>query len=120
MRATTLVVDDDADARAQLVTLLETEGYTVAVADNGHAALAYLRSQAPPCCVLLKMTMSASDCWQLLATRRAEPRLARVPVIALCAAGEALRPAAWALGAEESLAKPVNHAALVVALARYR
>jgi CheY-like chemotaxis protein len=93
----------------------------MAVADNGHAGLAYLRSQAPPCCVLLNLTMLAAGCWQLLATRRAEPKLiARVQVIALCAAGEALRPSALALGAEESLAKPVNHAALVGALARYR
>jgi hypothetical protein len=49
MRATILVVEDDADARAQLVTLLESQGYMVAVANNGHAALAYLCSQAPPC-----------------------------------------------------------------------
>jgi CheY-like chemotaxis protein len=120
MRATILVVEDDADARAQVVTFLEREGYTVAVTDDGHAALAYLRSQLPPCCVLLNLAMLADDCWKFLAARRSEPKLARVPVIALCAAGEALRPAASALGAEQFLVKPVNHAALVVAVARYR
>jgi two-component system cell cycle response regulator DivK len=120
MRATILVVEDDDATRAQLVTLLEREGYSVAVTDDGHAALAYLRSQLPPCCVLLKLTMLADDCWQFLAARRSEPKLARVPVIALCAAAEKLRPAALALGAEQFLAKPVNHAALVVTVARYR
>ena len=120
MRATILVVEHDADTRAQLVTLLEYEGYAVATAADGAGALAYLRSRPPPRLVLLNLAMSAPDGWQFLAQRRAEPEFARVPVFALSAPGEALRPAALALGADDLLAKPVNPAALLVAAARYR
>lgn len=120
MRATILIVEDDADTRGQLVTLLEGEGYAVDVATDGHAALTYLRSRPPPRVVLLKLAISAPDGWRFLAACRAEPRLARIPVIALADAGEALGPAALALGADDLLAKPVSPAALLITAARYR
>ena len=120
MHASILVVEDDADTCAQLATLLEGEGYAVGTATDGYAALTWLRTHPAPRLVLLNLALSAPDGWQFLTARRADAALARVPVIALSAAGPALRPAALALGADELLSKPVNAAALLVTAGRYR
>lgn len=42
-----LVVDDDADSRVMLAELLELQGATVLVADNGFTALRVLRGNTP-------------------------------------------------------------------------
>ena len=120
MHAAILVVEDDSHTCAQLVTLLEGEGYAVGTASDGYAALTWLRTNVAPRLVLLNLTLSAPDGWQFLTARRADGALARVPVVALSAAGKALRPAALALGADELLSKPVNAAALLVTAGRYR
>ena len=120
MHASILVVEDDADTCAQLATLLEGEGYAVGTATDGYAALTWLRTHPAPRLVLLNLALSAPDGWQFLTARRADGALARVPVVALSAAGKALRPAALALGADELLSKPVNAAALLVTAGRYR
>jgi len=120
MRATILIVEDDADTRAQLVTLLEGQGYAVDVATDGHTTLAYLRCRPPPRLILLNLAIAAPDGWQFVAARRADAALARIPVIALSPAGDALRPAAVAVGADDLLAKPVDRDALLAAAARYR
>ena len=99
---------------------MSASGYAVDTATDGCAALTYLRSHPPPRLVLLDLALSAPDGWQVLPARRADGALARVPVVALSAAGKALRPAALALGADELLSKPVNAAALLVTAGRYR
>ena len=120
MRATILIVEDDADLSAPLATLLEGEGYAVDVATDHHTALAYLRHGPPPRLILLSLAPSAPDGWQFLAARRADAALARIPVIARSPAGKALRPAAVAVGADDLLAEPGDRDALLAAAARYR
>ena len=49
---TVLVIDDDADFRASVRTLLESEGYAVDVAPSGRAGLEALRVHRPDLIVL--------------------------------------------------------------------
>jgi CheY-like chemotaxis protein len=120
MRAAILVVEDDPDSCAQILTLLEGEGYAVDTAADGYAAMTYLRSRPPPRLVLLNLAIAADDGWLFLTARRADAALARVPVVALSDDGQSLRAAAVALGAAGLLVKPVDAAALLVTASRYR
>src|SRR6185295_12106738 len=61
--STVLVVDDDADVRTMMSTLLVLEGYHVLTAENGEQALAAMRRRHP-CVVLLDIMMPVMDGWQ--------------------------------------------------------
>jgi CheY-like chemotaxis protein len=109
-RATTvLVVEDDPAIRALLADVLEDEGYRVAVAADGAAAIDLLEQYAPPpdhlCLVLLDvMTPRVDGCGVL---RRLAELGAYVPVVALSASEQALMAAAQA-GARVTLRKPFD------------
>jgi DNA-binding response OmpR family regulator len=60
VRGRVLVVDDHADTRDLLFTLLKTEGYEVAVAEDGDAALRGYRER-PAEIVLLDLYMPGKD-----------------------------------------------------------
>ena len=79
-----LVVDDDADIRLRMRTLLEGNGWTVAEAGNGQEALARL-DHALPRLVLLDLTMPVMDGFTFLHALRARPGCADIPVVVLTA-----------------------------------
>ena len=79
-----LVVDDDADARTRLRSVLEKEGWTVAEASNGAEALTYV-SEIVPQLILLDLTMPVMDGFSFLSALRARPDCAHVPVVVLTA-----------------------------------
>ena len=79
-----LVVDDDADTRARIRTLLERDGWAVTEAENGREALD-LFSTATPAVVLLDLSMPVMDGFDCLAALRARPDGADVPVVVLTA-----------------------------------
>jgi two-component system, response regulator, stage 0 sporulation protein F len=56
-----LVVDDDPQVRAAIVRALEELGYQTGEAADGEAALAALRSSAPPSLVILDYVMPGMD-----------------------------------------------------------
>ncbi len=71
---TILVVEDDPDTRAGLVSFLEAEGFAVRSAGNGREALDVLEGAAvPPRLILLDLMMPVMDGWQFLAERRRRP-----------------------------------------------
>ncbi len=75
-----LVVDDDADYRDIVCSLLAAEGYSVYTASNGRAALKVLDLlRPPPRCVILDLQMPVMDGWELMLRLRA--RQAAPPVI---------------------------------------
>ncbi|HZZ34282.1 MAG TPA: response regulator, partial [Caulobacteraceae bacterium] len=57
MAKTILVVDDDPTQRRLIQAVLEREGFAVAHADSGRAALEHLGSGAPADVVLLDLVM---------------------------------------------------------------
>ena len=98
-----LVVDDDREMLSMVSYILELEGYGVAVAANGRAALALLEECGPDL-VILDIVMPELDGFQVLDLIR---QRSNVPVIMLTARNEVttLRDA-LALGADDYVRKP--------------
>jgi CheY-like chemotaxis protein len=87
-----VIVDDDADTRDLIRTLLEDEGYRTAQACNGQEALAVLRQpDFRPALILLDLMMPTMDGFQLRARLRADPALAAIPIVVMTAHGALTR-----------------------------
>lgn len=81
---TVMVVDDDPDSRRVAATFLAREGVTVREEPDGESALLAMQ-QEPPHVVVLDLMMPVLDGFGVLATMRADPVLATVPVVVLTA-----------------------------------
>ena len=79
-----LVVDDDADSRHHVRTVLERDDWTVVEAENGRVALECVAS-ALPRVVLLDLEMPVLDGFGFLEAFRAIPGCADIPVVVLTA-----------------------------------
>ncbi len=79
-----LVVDDDADTRQRMRTVLERNGWTVTEATNGLEALDQV-AHAVPKLILLDLTMPVMDGFSFLRALRERPGCADVPVVVLSA-----------------------------------
>jgi two-component system, chemotaxis family, chemotaxis protein CheY len=115
-----LVVDDEAALRDLVVATLTEEGYAVAAAPDGAAALALVRA-APPCLVLLDLRMPGMDGWEFARRYRALPPAPpgpRAPLVCVTAAVDA---AAWGaqIAAAATLSKPFDLDELVAVVDRY-
>jgi DNA-binding response OmpR family regulator len=107
-----LVVDDDADIRTMVRTVLETEGYAVDVADDGFAALRAVESTEPDC-VVLDIMMPGIDGHAVLSRIRGSAR-PTLPVVMLTAAADDDQAwQAWTEGVDYFLAKPFDADELV-------
>jgi signal transduction histidine kinase len=82
-----LVVDDDADIRYALKTVLELEGYHVALAANGREAWEWLQSAPLPALILLDLMMPVMNGTEFLGLVRTDARLRSVPVVLVTAFG---------------------------------
>jgi putative two-component system response regulator len=106
-RATVLVVDDTPANLSLLASLLQGE-YRVLLANNGHKALTLARTEAPDL-VLLDVMMPGLDGYEVCRRLKAEPQLARVPVLFLTArAGQEDEERGLALGAVDFIHKPIS------------
>lgn len=83
--ATVLVVDDEADLRVLLTTMLRMAGYEVVEADGGEAALAAMADSHVDI-VLLDLMMPAMDGWAVLWDLHDRP--SHPPVIVMSARPE--------------------------------
>ena len=79
-----LVVDDDPDSRRVAARFLTEARLGVREAADGESALRDMERQ-PPDAVVLDLMMPVLDGFGVLATMRANPRLARIPVVVLTA-----------------------------------
>ena len=79
-----LVIDDDADTRARIRTLLEKDGWAVAEAADGREGLERFAAGRPSV-VLLDLTMPVMDGFEFLEELRARPDGGDVPVVVLTA-----------------------------------
>ena len=77
------MVDDDPLIRDAVRELLTDNGYEVAVAEDGLAAIEKLSSMPPPSLILLDLRMPRLDGWQFLARRAGSPGSDHVPVVLL-------------------------------------
>jgi DNA-binding response OmpR family regulator len=105
-----LVVDDEPNVRLVFRTALETAGYTVSEAGDGHTALASLRVEGADL-VLLDLRMPGLDGMEVL--RRLRDAGDDVPVVIITAHGSLPDVVATIrLGAADFLPKPVTPANL--------
>ena len=77
-----LVVDDEPSICSYLSQLLTGEGYSVATAQNGLAALELAR-QLRPDCITMDIMMPGMDGNEVIALLRSDPDLAHVPILVI-------------------------------------
>lgn len=113
-----LVVEDDFDIRDTLAQILEAEGYAVSGAANGAEALQVLANESAPALILLDLMMPVMNGWQFRTEQLKDPALAEIPVVVISADAGVGQKAA-AIGAADSLKKPVPLETLLDVVSRY-
>jgi CheY-like chemotaxis protein len=111
--ASVLLVEDDADIREAVSSVLEAEGYTVLTAENGAQALAILE-RGQPCVVLLDLMMPVMSGWEFMRIVKENQRLVDMPVVVVSAYSERK-----AEGVRRVLKKPLDVNKLLAAVAEY-
>jgi DNA-binding NarL/FixJ family response regulator len=111
-----LVIEDEAEMRRNLATVLRLEKYEPITAENGKIGVEMARQQNPDL-ILCDVMMPQLDGFGVLQALREDPRLALIPFIFLTAKGEKndLR-SGMNLGADDYLTKPVAKADLLSAI----
>jgi two-component system sensor histidine kinase/response regulator len=90
---TVLVVDDDRDTRESLQEAFEEQGYSTVTAADGREALEKLADAARrPDIVVLDIAMPVMDGNRVYEAMRADPLLARIPVVASTSTPERAPP----------------------------
>lgn len=113
-----LVVEDEEMVRANIVDLLEVEGYETQEASDGEQAL-QLIWQNPPDLILCDVRMPRVDGFTFLARISQEPRLRAIPFIFLTARVEREdQRLGMNLGADDYITKPFTRKDLLTAVQR--
>ena len=116
--STVLIAEDNAVNRELLRELLEMRGYTVVEACNGDEAL-HMIEQARPDILLLDLGMPVLDGPAVVRRIRENPRLAKLPVLAVTAyAMQGDREKIVSSGFDGYLSKPINSSLLMQELER--
>jgi two-component system NtrC family sensor kinase len=101
-----LVVEDDPSIRGSLLTVLTLEGYPVSCCEDGNQALEFLANTRPsPVVIILDLMLPVMDGWEFRVRQRADPRIAKIPVLAISADSSAK---AAAIDADAYLRKPFD------------
>jgi CheY-like chemotaxis protein len=111
-----LVIDDDSNVHRLIERTLKDEGYSLRFASNAKDGLRLAR-ELRPAAITLDVMMPETDGWTVLSSLKADPELARIPVIMVTIVGE--KELGFALGASEYLIKPIDRNQLVLVLKRY-
>ena len=113
-----LIAEDNAVNRELLRELLELRGYTVLEACDGQEALQMIE-QAQPELLLLDIGMPVMDGFAVIKRIRENPRLAKLPVVAVTAyAMRGDQERILSSGFDGYLSKPVNPSSLAQELDR--
>ncbi len=117
--STVLVVDDDSDLLTIAEMLLADAGYEVMLADSGKGALRII-SITRPDLLLLDVGMPEMDGYEVCAKLQQSKELSYLPVVLLASAdAPADRARAVALGAVDTLAKPLDKETLLATVATH-
>jgi CheY-like chemotaxis protein len=111
------VIDDDPAACEVIGRYLAAEGLRVVTAGDGAEGLQRARMIAPQV-IILDILLPKMDGWAVLSALKADPALAAIPVIVVTIVDN--HELGFALGAAAYLTKPIERAALVEAVNRYR
>ncbi len=112
-KATILAVEDDPDIRELLAYAFGKEGWTLVEAESAEEGLKAAR-RAKPDLVVLDVMLPGMDGLEALRRLKADPDLARVPVILATARGEESDVVAGLeLGADDYVTKPFSPKVLV-------
>lgn len=114
-----LLIDDVADTRHALATLLQQRGYRTLEAGSGEAGLQLLRIQAGSVgVVVLDLLMPGANGWWFREQQLQDPAIADVPVIVFTGATKT-DLVKYTLKIDDVLLKPVAVDELLAAIARH-
>jgi len=113
-----MLVEDHEDVRNALELVLRTEGYDVAVAADGAAALRRLREGFSPAVILLDLNMAGVNGCGFRAEQLRDPQLASIPVVVLSGDGD-VRQRAAKLGVAGWLQKPLEIDEMLAVVSRF-
>ena len=103
-----LLVEDNEDNRDMLSRRLTRRGYEIVVAVDGGQGVAMAGSERPQL-ILMDMSLPVIDGWTAVQQIKADPALAKIPIIALTAhAMSGDRERALQAGCDEFDTKPVD------------
>ena len=103
-----LIVDDEPNIVVSLEFLMKREGFDVAVATDGEAALKSVEEKTPDL-VLLDIMLPKKNGFEVCQTIRANPGLQAVKIVMLTAKGRDTEVAkGTALGADAYMTKPFS------------
>jgi signal transduction histidine kinase len=108
-----LIVEDEDLIRDAMGPLLEGDGYEVFFAENGRDALTKLYTESLPDIILLDLRMPVMNGWEFRTIQKGDPKLARIPVVAVSADGS---EQAAAISAHAYLRKPIDGAKLLITI----
>ena len=113
-----LVVEDDHNILRQIEFNLQSSGYTVTTATTGVEALRLMMRERPDL-LITDVMMPEMDGYELVASLRADPHLAEVPVIMLTARTEETDMVqGYTSGTDLYLTKPFNPTELLAFVQR--
>jgi signal transduction histidine kinase/CheY-like chemotaxis protein len=115
-KPTALVIDDEKTARDLLRRHLEREGCHVVTASSGSEGLTVAASLRPKL-ITLDVMMPGMDGWAVLRKLKADPDLKDIPVVMVSMVGD--KAMSYALGAVDTMQKPVDRSSLKALVARY-
>lgn len=112
-----LVIEDDQDILFALSSILQEEGYTVQVAENGLIALELLKAHGLPHLILLDMMMPVMNGWEFGAEFLARYDR-QCPIVVMTAAADA-KQRALDIHADGWIEKPFDLNELLITLDKY-
>lgn len=103
-----MVVEDDADSRLMMRTLLEMKGYRIVEAGDGQEAFEVADRERPHL-ILMDLQLPRQDGFAVTRQMRQHDRLSTIPII-IVSGHDPLhhRPLAMAAGCDEYLNKPID------------
>jgi DNA-binding response OmpR family regulator len=108
-----LIVDDEPSIVIPIQFLMEQQGYSVIVAENGEDALDIVHKYEPDL-VLLDIMLPGIDGYEVCEIVRLNPKYRRIKIIFLTAKGREVEIAkGLALGADAYITKPFSNAEVV-------
>ena len=108
-----LIVDDEPSIVVPIQFLMEQQGYTVMVAENGEGALDIIYKYKPDL-ILLDIMLPRIDGYEVCEIVRLDPRYRDIKIIFITAKGREVEIAkGLALGADAYITKPFSNTELV-------